>query len=623
MGEFSTKTPPVRVLIDGFEITNIHVRSVTRVIGGSRSNHAELEVKSQHKNRTKSTDRIPPSRLRANSLVKIYQNGFLVHIGRLAAGEPSFDPGKEDEVLISRFDQHLFGVPTGFWWKSFKRSGAFVQKLIHDPLVINPLWDGKSVPNQLNDSGQTPIHPDSIDFLKDLGKLQFWNIPELVLYVCEALNGSETYIINPTLGDVDILSKNRDDLRDFHIPHGLYLPQVLDMILEPFGFNWWLVPSGEKYQFGFSERGKFAIDLPGSVGEVKTNSKADPIAVKTRFDHVDRSANNLILYGSKPVIEATWELYPNWGALLNKDVSYTDCKLDPNGDLDVQRVGREFVLNENGEYIWFLDEAGTKRIPVTDLTNLIFDNTGLEAFNRRRRFLPTISADLDGSPIGPHHGTLVEWWDGQYWRSVTGGKDSTGTAYKGLKYSNPLRLLKRECGIRFEGTFPPTQFFTGKYGVDYKVRITASIEADSPMYSDFVARSTNLVDTRSIVKTLSGFQMRVVDKSSIYLAGATKSPSTTAVNDQSRLDELSKSVVERWSKSNLSGTVSFQGTKWVFTPSSDFLGKDLRSTTLKRFNFNSGRLGSNPKFPTIVQVTADFDSQQTTLTLDSFSKGVI
>lgn len=319
-----------------------------------------------------------------------------------------------------------------------------------------------------------------------------WTLRDAVEYVCVHGN-DETFIANPTRAEIDKLPTLILPRTELAI--GRYLPDYLDDLLKPYGWDWYVDVSSEgagleKPMIRFIQWG---TGPEVSAKYAKVGDKADfattNVATVDINYAISQSVNAAHVKGGRVLIEGTFELY---------------------------RVGNDkWVLNEGADYKvsafptykrpnTLEAKMDTYEVPVPELSSLAppeifgaFAESGfVKLAQRRRRFWPTIttgpsqvSADSDPlqapgiietRPIGPNKGYDIEIldMDGETWINIQDLEDPI---------FRHVRVLEEECGIVFDrgkptddespDEIPENNFLESSLDIP-RLRITAAIELD-------------------------------------------------------------------------------------------------------------------------------------------------
>jgi len=323
-------------------------------------------------------------------------------------------------------------------------------------------------------------------------------------------------------------------------------------------------------------------------------------------------------------------LVPAWPKDLDDTLnSYSKLKLDSDFARDTEhghRVFREWVLNENGDYN---EMRGIKRWDTSE-SFADFENLFFFTHVRRRKFLPTLSQLGDDTLFGIHGGVLVEFSldDGENWYPITGGEriDGTTSLYRGLSYPS-IRILQKEAGIRFTGTYPPRELLKLNGGEPAaKLRVTACLEGDVPIEHQLNTKShLNVSDAKTrIVDVSSRMRYDVIDDKS----EGKDQPKSREVDNRGDIQEIAIELGENWGHASMNGPVQIFGSNNVFLPIegggtvnvAESLGYDVKSISGRNLEF--GLNTDESKHPTIEAVIQDLENHSTRLEFKTFRRPV-
>lgn len=595
----------------------------------------------------------------------------------------------------SRLDRHLYGVP---WVMQDTISWPRLETVFIDKIpVMNPFVDGNAIPNMVRlpfssaavvrPAGlptRSFIEPDSLPFqtLHKFGPAEakagriaipglavdFWTLPEAVDHICKTVNQKEYYVRNPTDRNlIEVLSTDRDIIRDFQVPRGAYLPEILDALLLPYGYHWWVEKQAFINQIFIGKRGttprvgatikKLRLPLQES-GESADNTLSTVKRINVRADLVERAANRVLIMGDYEKVEATVELIPAWEPTLDL-TPLEDIRLGSEAierDPRKERVWRDWVMNEGGDYTLIrtetdLDNAAIegadyrKRFLSSFDYGQLFDFKVFEQVTEkgrkklkpkrmnemRRRLHPTISLNSHGTPIGPYQGIDVEY-------SLDEG--TTWKPFAELGDGPTVQPLTNECGIRIQHG-PDTCEALRSAGLTHlRIRVTATFISDwrikyiapsSAAGLRAVSVRSKLDDELYSVVDNPSFQYRhVLDKgeySSRWTAaravadeatdGVRVFGGNTETDDRAAMAKLGELLVDSWSLANVGGTITLEGLDYNHTLiGSVFEGIDGGRDIV----FRSSGLKTDRMYPDVVGVDYDVAAQETHITLDSYRR---
>jgi hypothetical protein len=572
------------------------------------------------------------------------------HWGKLSLDEPRIGDG-ERLTLVSRTDRTLFGKPLGFQrvWDPQTRSANFnangtTTGIYSDHEVeFNPESQGlvagnKRVESSGGGSGLPYpifISPDSVrtaaaslyqrssvtgvdnqDAIFEQAA-ENWNLIEAVQYLCGECNGAQTFITNPTLQQLrGVLDGDRGILKGHKVQLGLYLPDALESLLEPYGYSFYVAyESTTRRVLKIFEKGRGTertLKLQAAGSQLDT-SKTNLDQLDVQYD-ISRAVNQVRVVGAFTQVEAAFDLWPAWNrqydnvALRNliQDLPYWTASPQ------YHRVWRDFVLNEAGDY-------QGQPYNLTELFQRVWGSRGTHppVVARRRKFLPTLSRALDGKPAGEHGGCRIEWWN----PNKTGG-----AGYELLATHDPTfacRLLDKECGITFTGAVPPLRIRNAIRSMSASstqapLRITATIESDSRI-NYFAPRRTSSVNPDINQVTLDvhrRFHWRMVDSSSVFHAlGRAEGIVADTADSRDVIASFGDRVRDAWDQASCAGEARLEGIDRLDYQLSDLItGVVGRSVHIAL----TRAVGTDARRAQIVGVRYLPQQQKTTLILDSF-----
>jgi hypothetical protein len=383
---------------------------------------------------------------------------------------------------------------------------------VSDRMIFNPLIDGRILGNMSSQQFSTPsgglanyvIDPESL--LTTNAQAQhpgetasLWDMASAVNFLCQFLNPNETYINNPDQGDVETLFESFDSsqLRNMSIPLGKYLPDSLDLLLKPYGYSWYLANSTDDDNPDGQSQSTITLFKRGtgtSEVQVYMDRVGDPISLQgtnVKTLKIERSLANTVnvIDGCSALgkFQCTLPLFPAWNPEYDSLRPETLAK-DQLTAL-THDIGRKWACNEAGDYT----PAGGGSFGFSGIYIFTPDLStafGLASAQVKRRVLHHCLS-LDG-PVGQGHslGIWVEWWN----PDALLPNGTTGGAWE--KIAEGHSVLKKECGIWFDGDFPPLQLWDyatkgpaswapgfSSTPFPFGLRVTAVLEADLRTWS--------------------------------------------------------------------------------------------------------------------------------------------
>lgn len=634
MSSYTYQFKPLRVYVDGKYEPSLNVRELRRSVNGSKVDAAELEVT------------VGAKPLRGN-LVGFGFTGEKLPIveittarrrvlfaGALTQKLPTLDVNTERVEYLVRAENFLFGNPVGFLPdylalppKNASAPGA--ELALYRPLIFNPEIDGQTRFNATRPS--LTSKPDVKLFLEydstrtvkagqtfGVSERLEWTLLDIVQYLCQVLNPQEKFAKNPTAIDLQLAfgslaASPAESVRDFRVKGGDYLPDVLDDLLNPRGYAWFVKHERlGRRRLAFFRRGEgtgpaLDVDL-GEPGQALDTAKHNCCGISLKYDPA-ACANRVVVLGSKIRVEVTVELVRAWATEKDSSDRETLSRSDETADFDAVRdVWRKWALNESGDYTGL-------RTSITGYFNLpeYIGAGGDDVWvPRRREFLPTLTLGTDLKPIGQVGGCVVEFWN---------TAKEGGAGWDVIPDNMVCHLVEDECAVYFGGDLPPAEIYDA--GADAKVRITATLETDLPLGHD-VIQVSKISPTETpiplVLRMDDHFHLRYITSQSQFKNqvedGTFKSEQ---VDDTERLTAYAKRVLDAEDYGQVAGSLKFEGVdRWEVE-----LGQPVPGAKGRDLDFN-GRTGgvllNGPKYPTVVGIAYDVDAQKTYVTLEHFRR---
>lgn len=391
-------------------------------------------------------------------------------------------------TLIARQEPWLFGDPI----YQYRRINA--EELTIGDIVFQPIIDDITEDNRAEVGVDDPntfflfMDPESVrtasaEIAQDATAAR-WTLSEAVYYLFQHVS-TGFYYETPTnayyeFPTYDYLKSVFDDdlvLSDVRIPMGSTLPEALDLLIEPFGYFWFVnsivgIDEVSKHYIEFAKKGEgetvsVYLQRPGEqIDNLLTNLSE----FRANYNIGDL-ANRIIVIGSPVQFEATFELYKGW----SKDDDDLDLhQLQKGGDESLypskRNVGRKWILNEARDYDSLRDDIDDKAAIELAANlerefSLTFDNYNL----KRRKFQECFSLGPDNESTG----IIVEWLNADL-----ADDDNPDGKWEVVEW--PYSVLNKECGIYFEGAVPPDALWTliNDDPSKARVRVTAVVEGD-------------------------------------------------------------------------------------------------------------------------------------------------
>jgi len=528
-----------------------------------------------------------------------FPNEQVVHWGKVQESHPRIAGSDSGMKIVSRTERFHFGNP-------FVRVPVWNPKTgkmseVDTKPIVNPVIDGKTEGNQHPTKMFAPgnysafLDPESTRTDASVkwhgGKPVEWSLVEIVYALCWILNGRQQYIVNPTKAELANVLSTASVVRDFEIPQGKYLPEILSRLLVPLGYRWHVEkPRQSHRQLRFLRRGRgkyitFKHQIRGSNLDIK---KTEVEVCAPRYD-TSRAINAVICRGSYLEAEFTDTLQKAWDAKYD-NVNRQDLESSVIEENPEHRdVYRKYVLNEAGDY------TGLRPEITTPATELLFKP--LTPVPRRLKLRPCLTLGDDGAPIGQVRGIVIEYSDPN-----TAGKwiaaDTAG-----------IQILEQEAGIRFSGAMPPEILLDQRaYG---NVRVTASVRFDQRLFgvAAHKAASVQTDDNTVVIDADDMFHYRKVSKYSQFWNTGRK---TLERDDRIGIEAYAEGLRRLFDSATVGGRIALEGT--------DRSGYQLGDhvTEVEGISVDlRGNPGQTPRiFPQIVRIKYDLVSKTTVLDLE-------
>ena len=553
--------------------------------------------------------------------------------GKLTHTHLKIDSDNEVLEYIARIEPFHFGVPL-FGMPCYDpahKQPAGGQTLAvgstaqdDRPLVFNPTRHGVLYGNKLVVGvGDTFfLDPDSVqsptaeNLYPGPGGGSFWTLPDAVKWVCEYVNTQQQYILNPDSQALQAILPSDDTLlRDFSLSYGKFLPEMLDDLLEPFGFSWYVkLIDGVNRQIVVVQRGVGDNKVVGlqpwgdSLNLAETNMEAISAVSST-----SNTVNQCTVLGDFLEIEATWDLVRAWSVSDDTKVD-TDLAKDSatyRSTPATRRVWRDWVLNEAGDY-------NGLRPTITEPFDLSA-YFGFAVAPMRRRFGPTLTLDDDKLPIGTVGGVFVEY--------STDAK-ATWKTIDQLSHDSACHLLHEECGIRFDGQLPPYELRAA--GDNAYVRVTATIAIERRLgYKTDQDQGSVQTDLASIlIDTGGAFQYRAIWPSSKFAAQVNANPpslASRAVDDRTRLKTFATDMRDAWNMADVSASIELDGLDGDLAGGQYELGDlvtRIRGRDIALNAYAPTAINASPRYVQIVGIHLDLQGQSRRIQCSSFRSPV-
>lgn len=460
LGPTSGAAPAVT---DIFE--DCHAMMVVQSAGGSRLDFCELQwvLDDFLVDRTQ-----PASFQRMVSVVMPDAEQTRLSLGDYVQEIEAVRNGGDTLTASAQLRAYHFGNPVRGYVVKNKLTGT--EDRIENDIVFNPRVDDKTLFNMsqivTSVEGQNSflwIHPESCqtDASEAFNETAAdeWILQYAVESLCDLLNPDQTYIRNPTTEDRTLLA-NAPKMRDVTIPIGARLPEALDRLLIPFGYNWYV-----KYDTGTSKPIIRLFEI-GSGDEKQLYLQRPASALDLNFSNCNQyevsrsvgdSFNQVRVLGDLEKYELTLPLLPAWpvadDSLSASDLDKTDAGSSYVGH---ELAWRQWVANEAGD----LDESrafGSLEFSVPKLQDVF-----LTYLPHRRNIEDPLT--YIGDSQKQRRPILLEY------------STDAGATFTPVPEKWPIKLLPDQIGVLFDGDQPPDELVTA--GTSARLRITGTVTGD-------------------------------------------------------------------------------------------------------------------------------------------------
>lgn len=607
----SRLTPTIKVFVNGAEVGGYHPVRAQRSMGSRRLDNATI-IDFRGGANSFAFDRSVGVDQGAEIEIVGDPNGAEVvyHWGTVSLERIAISQRGDLQSFVSRVEDYHFGQPIVgqvFWSQSARKL------LISDaPIVFNPRIDNNTFANSdkkhlLRGGAKVFVDPGSCQTAAaksaNAVEQEDWTLKDIVAYLCAVGNPNQTYIKNPVPQLIATHTANAGTIVNLAIPHGLYLSEALDRVLNPFGISWMidyerrgvrrirLVELGANHHFNREV-------LLQRVGETVDHTQSNVAQADIEFD-VSAGYNHVIGMGGFDEVECTVELKHGWDSYDDTLRLTPELLMTTATNFQAKRnVWRKWVLNEAGDY--------SQHEPF-DFFKAKIAPSATSAVRRRRRFLPTITIDANGEPAGPVGGVRVEYY--------VPPESSGAGVWKDVTF--PCHVLDDECAVYFGGKHAPEELY--RHGSSAKVRVTATIRFDTRIRGTAPknATSPNKFTHGLTLDLLSRFKYRRLigtgAHASSYLAQVSAGTlKTLAQDDRKDLQKYCEKIRNAYDRATIHGPVVLHGLDNMQYG----VGDRLIRIAGRNIDFTANTVAT--LHPNIVGITYDFQEQTTTLQMEQF-----
>jgi len=440
------------------------------------------------------------------------------------------------ETLTATVQQraYYFGNPLSYYDCSSPLSAA--NPFIEDDVVFNPTVDNKTLFNRSSVtrsatgfSGYLWTHPELADTSSgeayQIQSREEWTLLQAVQAMCELLNPDENFIRRPLTSDLDVLV-DAPPLRSVTIPLGTYLPQALDLLLIPLGYNWFIdyteeTPWIEFFKIGEGEEKTLFMQRPGEL----LNLELSNINQFSISNNIGDSFNDVLVFGEFEEAELTFPLFPAWRAGLDT-TTLEDLNKNAAAYVGKETVWRLWIANEAGDIDPTVSRLGqtptvpdlrsvfTKYIPHRRVLN--------EPLTLLRGMSTSSEEERQRRPI------VVEY-------SIDGG-----TTWETVLDEWSIKLCPDQIGILFDSESPPEALYNA--GSNARVRITGTIFGDGRIQFRALREewAVNGRSVQQVMKRPEKFQKRWRQSTGTYASKLTGAADTK--DDSAEIQDFAEKI---------------------------------------------------------------------------------
>ena len=462
----------------------------------------------------------------------------LIHRGDYVRESASVEQAGESLTAQSQLRGYHFGDPlTGYDVFSV----ATFDDFIHSDIVFNPMIDDRTLFNMSDKNrngnairGRLFVHPECVS--GTVGETwqgqtrEEWSLSQAVRALCWLLNPTEDFLLNPATAIIDVLLVG-PSVRAVSIPLGTRLPQALDALMIPLGFNWYIDystadgidgrPQIKIFQIGVGTEKELKFQLPGAVLDL-ADSNVNQFATD---NNIGDSFNVVTVFGEREESECTFPLFAGWSSTHDL-ISAADLDKDGADYLTHETVWRLFIANEAGDI-----DPNTARLgqspTVPDLTGVF------QLWVPHRRTLQEPLTYIAGTPSAatslqerrPH---VIEY-------SI-----DSGATWLASAEGWTIKLCPDQIGILFDMKGIPEELYDA--GSAGRLRITGSVFADSRLTHTATrnAWAVNGRDVENVIVRPEKFQYRFRNIAGTYQSVLTGDADTK--DDSTEIQEFAEAI---------------------------------------------------------------------------------
>lgn len=431
----------------------------------------KLDVSGRMRNRTISE--LAPQKVEVWTLNAKGENDQPLFWGEMDTRSMRLSPGGEGETATATVRDYHFGEPLR-GMQVWDNADAGDTLIVEHDAEFNPLVDGRVIDNMMRQQANDAFPEYNIWFLPESTRTETayenhgdlvspypWDVKSIFKTLQGWLNIDESHVTNYVPSDDDFA--DAPSVKNVTLRRGQYLPQLLDALLPPFGYQWYLgfkadsgriTPRITIYQRGKGAEKKLTVPKLDEHATLQHNADSIDLSID-----VGSVANQVRCDGGVKQYQVTLTLHRAWSE-DDDDADIADLTKDDDGASGALAHGpvwRKWVANEAGDY------TGT-RTEITDVVN--FDSVfGSGNWVVRRRFMEN----------------CLTWEDTEHTRRMPvrieySDIGNSNGAFTPIDPGWGARVLQDEIGVMFTANTPPEVLVAA--GANAYVRITGTISGD-------------------------------------------------------------------------------------------------------------------------------------------------
>jgi len=483
----------------------VHAVRVVQSASGSRLDFVQLQnqLTASLENRTQ------PANFTRMVAVHLPDTGATrIHLGDLVEETVGVDMESESLTTQSQLRPYHFGGVVEGYRVYDPISDTTV--VIEDDITFNPVIDNVTRGNRSTEFEREPsghsyymwTHPEVID--NTAGEVFYghereeWTLQQAVESVCGELNGrgsADQFIDNPiSIVGYNVLA-SAPPIRNVTIPVGARLPQALDSLTIPFGFNWYVdytqLVAGDNpvitfFEIGVGDEKELKMQAAGSTLDLEL-SNINQFEISNA---IGDSFNEVLALGEFHEAEVTIPLYAGWSE-AGDAIDRSDLAKDGDQYIGNEAAWRLFIANEAAD----IDPTKSRLGSVPDVPD--FSQVFSKAVPHRRVLGEPLTY-LDGKDTAGRVATptdikpqrrpiFLEW------------SDDGGTTWKPEEETWTVKLCPDQIGVLFDNKEVPQELYDA--GDQLRMRITGTIFGDVRLQG-LATKETHSANGRTIRQVL-------------------------------------------------------------------------------------------------------------------------